>query len=72
MHNRFCGYSFNEKILYSKQFGFQKDYSKEHVTAELAVHFHESFENGNYSLGIFIDLSNAFDTIGHAILLKKL
>ena len=29
-------------------------------------------ENDNYTLGAFIDIPKAFDTIGHTILLKKL
>ena len=60
-------YLVNEKI-YSKQFGFQKGHSTEHAMAQLADKIHESFENDNYTLGMFIDLSKAFDTI----LLKKL
>ena len=72
MHNRLYSYLVNEKILYSKQFGFQKGDSTEHVIAQLADQIHESFENDNYTLGVFIDLSKAFDTIDHAILFKKL
>ena len=34
--------------------------------------FHESFKNGNYTFRAFIDLSKVFDTIDHAISLKKL
>ena len=35
-HNRFYSYLVNEKILYSKQFGFHKGHSTEHATAQLA------------------------------------
>ena len=72
MHDHFFSYLFNKKILYSKQFGFQKGHSTEHAIAELADQIHKLFENGNYTLGIFIDLCKAFDTLGHAILLKML
>ena len=72
MHNRLYSYLVNENILYSKQFGFQKGHSTEHAIAQLTDQIHESFENNNYTLGVFIDLSKAFDTIDHAILLKML
>ena len=39
---------------------------------DLATKFHESAENSEFMLGLFIDLSRAFDTISHTILLDKL
>ena len=72
MYNGLYSYLVKEKILYSKQFGFQKGHSTEHAIAQLADQIHESSENDNYTLGVVIDLSKAFDTIDHAILLKKL
>ena len=72
MHNRLYSYLVNEKILYSKNFGFQKGHSTEHAIAQLADQIHESFENDNYTLGLFIHLFKAFDTIDYAMLLKKL
>ena len=59
-------------ILYSKQFGFQSGHSTEHTILQLANQIHESFENNLYTLGVFKDLSKAFDTINQSIILEKL
>ena len=32
----------------------------------------EAMENNQFSIGVFVDLSNAFDTLNHNILLNKL
>ena len=71
MHNRLYRYLVNERILYLKQFAFQKGHSTEHVIAQLADQIHKSFENSNYTLGAFVDLSKVFDTIDRALSLKK-
>ena len=58
------------EILYPKQFGFQKGHSADHVLLQLVDQIYESFERNEYTI-VFIDLSKAFDTVDHNILLKK-
>ena len=46
--------------------------STEHAILQLANQIHQSFEQDKSTIGVFIDLSKAFDTVDHNILLKKL
>ena len=55
MYNLLYRYLVNEKISYSKQFGFQKGHSTEHAIAQLADEIHKSFENDNYTLGFLLN-----------------
>ena len=71
-YNRLYKYLCEEKLLYSKQFRFQKGHCTDHAIVHLVDQIYESFENDNYTLGVFIDSSKAFDTVDHSILLKEL
>ena len=70
MYNRLYKYLTNEKLLYSKQFGFQIGLSTEHAILKMADRIYESFEKDHYTMGVFIDLSKAFDAVDHKILIK--
>ena len=72
MYTRLCNYLQEYKILYSKQFGFQTGHSTDHAIIQLVEQIYENFEEKKYTLGVFIDLEKAFDTVGHKILLRKM
>ena len=59
-------------ILYSKQYGFQKGLSMENAIIQLVNQISNNFENNEFTIGLFFDLSKAFDIVDHWILLKKL
>ena len=59
-------------ILYKKQFGFQQKHSIEQSTLQLIDQANNSFEKNKFTLGIFINISKAFDTAEDKILISKL
>ena len=71
MYRRLQKYLKDQNILYDKQFGFQTAYSTEHATVQLVDQIFKAFENNEYTLGVFIDLSKAFNTVNHSTLLRK-
>ena len=72
MYNRLYNHLDSKGLLYEKQFGFQRNNSTEHAMLQLTRDITDSFEKVEYTLGGFIDLSKAFDTVDHQILIKKL
>ena len=62
----------SKNIISESQFGFRKNYSTNHAIQHSVSFINESHLTGKHVLGIFVDLSKAFDTIDHATLLRKL
>ena len=67
-------YCFMEKTgqIYNSQYGFRSQHSCESAVAELASEIIKGQQNDMYTLALFLDLSKAFDTLEHKVLLDKM
>ena len=61
-HNHLCPY----------QFVFRVDYSTNNALMTIVERIKKQLDAGNYTAGVFVELKEAFDTVGHNILLEKL
>ena len=72
MYKRLMDYIERHNILYDKQYGFRKKRSTEMAIIELTTKRSEAIDEGKLTAGIFLDLSKAFDTVDHSIIISKL
>jgi len=72
MYNRLLKYLNSKNILNKNQYGFREKHSTYMALLQLIDDISKEMDNRNHTIGIFIDLSKAFDTIDHKLLLKKM
>ena len=58
--------------LYDNQYGFRSNHSCEHAISQTVGNLLKNLENKKNSICVLLDLSKAFDTIEHSIMLEKL
>ena len=56
-----------QKVLYKKQFGFQKNFSTAHAVISLIENTEKAIVNKMFVCGVFVDLQKASDTVDHNI-----
>lgn len=59
-------------LISKNQFGFRKGYGTDDAIDKVSNHIVSSLNEGSKPLAIFLDLSKAFDTVDHRILISKL
>ena len=55
----------NNNLLHENQFGFQINNSSEDAILQFTGDIAQNFDNAKFTLGVFNDLSTAFDTVDH-------
>ena len=65
-------YMDSNNLFSNSQYGFRKNHATEYAAMEFVDKIGETMNNKQTPFAIFIDLSKAFDTLDHHILLQKL
>src|SRR6218665_1386778 len=72
MATRLSTYLDNFALLSPAKFGFQRGKSTYMALLEMQTCMSEAMTFNKYSLGVFFDISKAFDTVNHTLLINKL
>ena len=71
MFNRITDFVTKNKILNDNQYGFREQRSTYMALLQLLDKVTNELDHNHISIGVFLDLSKAFDSINHGILIDK-
>ena len=72
IYKRLFSFLCKKALLYDSQYGFRNKRSTIDAVTELSGKILHGLERKEYTLGVYLDLSRAFDTVPHDTLLSKL
>ena len=72
MYSRVYRFLENTDQIYPSQYGFRTSHSCKNAISKLISTVIKGKEQGLYTVSLFLDLSKAFDSIEHSMMLKKL
>ena len=72
VYNKLFDFLVRYQILFDSQYGFRAGHSTLHATLDFTKMIENAIEKNDFAIGIFCDLSKAFDTLDHKLLLAKL
>ena len=72
IYNKLFDFLVRYNIIFNSQYGFRTGHSTTHATLDFIKNIEDAIEKNEYAIGVFCDLSKAFDTLNHEILLSKL
>jgi len=72
MYFRISDFLEKHNILYKYQFGFRKYHSTSIALIDMIDNIYDNMDKKNTTIGVFLDLQKAFDTVDHEILLYKM
>ena len=72
IYNKIFDFLVRYDMIFKSQYGFRSGHNTTHATIDFVKTIEDALSSGKIACGTFVDLSKAFDTLNHQILLEKL